>query len=139
MSGKSFFLEFKLIGNFLPQLQKLYAVVGTDAGAAVPLWQWRAGGELYNKLAGFDCILNEHCSALGDKGDIFLADFSKYALIEKQVKQSISAHLYFLTDESAFRLVYRFDGQPMVNAPITPKHAAAGAEQSPFVVLANRA
>jgi HK97 family phage major capsid protein len=121
----------------LQQLYSMGAAIGT-AGSVNPLWRWRAGGEKYSKLAGFDCIPNEHCSKIGDRGDIILASLSAYAIIEKKLRETISAHLYFLTDQSAFRLVYRFDGQPLWNRPITPKHATSGEKISPFIVLQSR-
>jgi hypothetical protein len=41
--------------------------------------------------------------------------------------------VYFVTDETAFRFVYRVDGQPNWNLPLTPKNG--GPTLSPFVVL----
>jgi len=123
--------------ELLEQLYKLNVEVGTG-GSAMPLWKWKAGGELYNKLAGFDCIANEHCSAPGLLGDLFLADLSKYCIIEKKTRETISAHLYFLSGEQAFRLIYRFDGQPLWSAPIVPANGSSGKKISPFVTLASR-
>jgi hypothetical protein len=44
--------------------------------------------------------------------------------------------LAFLTDETIFRFIYRVDGQPKWNSPLTPAHGAI--TTSPYVVLAGR-
>lgn len=89
----------------------------------------------YSTLFGLPVIPAEYLSALGTKGDVMLADLSQYTLIDKGGVQSASSiHVYFVTDETAFRFVYRVDGQPEWNAPLTPKNG--GPQLSPFVVLA---
>jgi HK97 family phage major capsid protein len=114
------------------------AVAAGTGGVSVPLWGFKKGDEQYNTLAGLPVLPNEHCSKLGDKGDIVLADLSQYVIIEKKIRETISAHIRFEYDESAYRLVYKFDSQPLWNAPITPKHANSGEKISPFVILADR-
>jgi HK97 family phage major capsid protein len=80
----------------------------------------------------------EQCSTLGDKGDIILADFSQYLLIDKgQMQNATSIHVKFVNDETAFRFVYRLDGQPMWNSALTPYKGSD--TLSPFVTLAERA
>ena len=92
-------------------------------------------GRPYSPLFGFPVIPAEYLSAVGTKGDIMLADLSQYTLIDKGGVQSASSiHVYFVTDETAFRFVYRVDGQPEWNSPLTPKNG--GPTLSPFVVLA---
>jgi HK97 family phage major capsid protein len=81
----------------------------------------------------------EYAATLGTAGDIMLADLSQYVMIDKGAIQSAtSIHVKFLYDETAFRFVYRVDGQPAWNAPLTPFKGGAGSTQSPFVVLATR-
>jgi HK97 family phage major capsid protein len=81
----------------------------------------------------------EHCSALGDLGDILLADMSQYYLATKGgVQMASSIHVQFLTDETVFRFVYRVDGQPSWNVALTPHLSTAGQTLSPFVTLAAR-
>ena len=80
----------------------------------------------------------EYCQTLGTTGDIILADFSQYLMIDKGGLQSASSiHVRFVYDETAFRFVYRVDGQPAWNAALTPYKGTN--KLSPFVVLASRA
>ena len=72
-------------------------------------------------LFGFPVISSEHCSALGDEGDIILTDLSRYQVLAKSERKDISGHLNFLTDESAFRLIFQADGMPTISTPITPR------------------
>ena len=55
-----------------------------------------------------------------------LCDFSQYKAIDKGgVQSDVSIHIQFLYDESVFRFVYRFDGQPVLSTAITPFSAGA--------------
>jgi HK97 family phage major capsid protein len=92
-------------------------------------------GKPYSTLFGLPVIPAEYLSALGTKGDVVLADLSQYTFIDKgEVQAASSIHVYFVTDETAFRFVYRCDGQPEWSAPLTPKNG--GPTVSPIVVLA---
>lgn len=91
----------------------------------------------YATLFGRPVVPIEQCSELGDVGDIILADLSQYLLIDKGgINAASSVHVRFLYDESVFRFVYRVDGQPIWNKPITPYKGSA--TLSPFVALAKR-
>jgi len=71
-------------------------------------------------------------------GDIILASLSEYQMIEKGgVQTASSIHVQFVTDQTVFRFVYRCDGEPKWNAPLTP-HNGPLLTQSPFVALAGR-
>jgi len=62
---------------------------------------------------------------------------SEYQMIEKGgVQAASSIHVRFVYDESVFRFVYRVDGQPKWNLPLTPYQSAN--TLSPFVVLEAR-
>ena len=79
-------------------------------------------------------IESEYCRQLGTSGDIILASLSQYQTIQKGGIQSASSiHVAFTTDETAFRFVFRIDGEPLWNSALTPLYATA--TQSPFVVL----
>jgi hypothetical protein len=54
------------------------------------------------------------------------------------VESASSIHVKFVYDESVFRFVYRIDGQPSINTPLTPYKGTASSI-SPFVTLAARA
>lgn len=91
----------------------------------------------YATLFGRPVVPLEQCSALGSVGDIILADFSQYLLIDKGgVNATSSIHVRFLYDENVFRFIYRVDGQPVWNKALTPYKGSASV--SPFVTLAAR-
>ncbi len=92
----------------------------------------------YGTLFGRPVIAIEQCPTLGDVGDIILADFSQYILVDKGGMQTASSiHVKFDYDETCFRFVYRVDGQPIWHDELTP-FKGAGNTVSPFVVLAAR-
>ncbi len=91
----------------------------------------------FGVLLGRPIVPVEHCETLGTKGDIVLADFSEYLLIEKGgMEEAESIHVKFLTDETAYRFITRNNGQPMHDAPITPLKGSN--TLSPFVMLDTR-
>jgi len=91
----------------------------------------------YATLFGRPIVPLEQCSALGSVGDIILGDMSQYLLIDKGgINTASSIHVRFLYDESVFRFIYRVDGQPIWNKPITPYKGSN--TLSPFVTLAAR-
>jgi HK97 family phage major capsid protein len=93
-------------------------------------------GSQYATLLGRPVIETEYNPVLGSVGDILLASPSAYKMIDKSggVQTASSIHVQFVTDETAFRFVYRVDGAPILNAPITPFQGST--TQSPFVALA---
>lgn len=119
-----------------PQLYSLGLTVGTGG---MPMFM--APGSLPNSpsgsLLGRPVVETEFNDTLGDLGDILLADMSQYALIDKDAQMASSIHVQFLTDQVAFRMVYRCDGAPKWNAPLTPYQGTN--TLSPFVTLAERA
>lgn len=119
-----------------PQLNALSAVVGVGG---IPVFV-PAGGlsaAPFGNLMGRPIQPIEYCETLGTEGDIVLADLSQYMMIDKSVQAATSIHVAFLTGEQAFRFIYRVDGQPVDNKPITPYKGSA--TQSPFITLATRA
>ena len=123
--------------NVEPQLAQMHLNVGTGA-APVYLPPSGASGAQYSTIFGRPVIPCEQASSLGDKGDIFLADFSKYYWIDKGTRSDFSIHVRFLNDEQVFRIIYRADGQPMLGQAITPYKGAASEKHSHFVTLAAR-
>jgi HK97 family phage major capsid protein len=122
--------------DIYPQLNALTVVVGTG-GVPVYLPPGGLSQSPYGTLMGRPVQPIEFCETLGTEGDIVLADLSQYMMIDKAVQAATSIHVAFLTGEQAFRFVYRVDGQPIDNKPITPYKGSA--TQSPFVTLATRA
>lgn len=120
-----------------PQLDELAIPVGTGG---IPVYMPPGGlsDSPYGRLKGRPVVSIEQASAPGDVGDIILADFSQYILIDKGgVQMASSMHVQFTTDEMVYRFIYRVDGQPSWNAALTPYKGAN--DLSPFVALAARA
>jgi HK97 family phage major capsid protein len=103
-----------------PQLHTMSLSVGTG-GVPVYLPAGGASASPYGTLYGRPVLPIEQCQTLGTTGDIYLADFSQYVAIDKGgMQQASSIHVRFVYDESCFRFVYRFDGQPVLASAITP-------------------
>jgi len=93
-------------------------------------------------LWGRPFIVTEKCQSLGTSGDIILADFGAghYLIADKELEIMGSRHVDygqshygFRTDETFWRVVLRVDGQPLMDAPLTPLRG--GNTVSPFVAL----
>jgi HK97 family phage major capsid protein len=94
-------------------------------------------GNTYGTLMGRPVVPVEYCATLGTTGDVILCDLSQYLAIDKGGLQGQSSiHVRFLFDETAFRFVYRFNGQPKLAAPVTPFKGSNTI--SPFVILQTR-
>ncbi len=92
----------------------------------------------YATLMGRPVMPVEYCPTLGTVGDIILIDLSQWVLAKKSagVQTAVSAHLYFNTDEMAYRLIYRVDAQPWWATALTPYKGSN--TQSCAVTLATR-
>ena len=104
-----------------PQLYQMSLAVGTG-GAPVFLPPGGMSQAPYGTLLGRPIIPIEQCLALGDKGDVILADLPNgYIIAEKGGLQSaMSIHVRFVWDEQVFRFVLRLDGQPVLASEVTP-------------------
>jgi HK97 family phage major capsid protein len=82
-------------------------------------------------------LLFSGMKALGDEGDIIFADLSMYYTIVKSpgVQSSMSQHLAFDQDKTAFKFISRIDGSCPYKAPI---ELASGYKMSSFVTLEDR-
>jgi len=121
------------------QLARMKLDVGTG-GSAAYLPAGGLSGKPYDTLMGKPVIFTEHCQTVGTKGDILLADFSQYLIGQKAgvgIQFATSMHLKFDYDQTAFRVVFRIDGQPWWPAALTPRNSSSTV--SPFVALATRA
>lgn len=117
------------------EIYSMYQNVGTGgstmfiAGGAAP----DAPGQT---LLGKKIIWTSACSALGDVGDIILADLSRMGCaIRRQITLDKSQHAAFTSDSTYYRLTARLDCQPLDNE--TTKDPD-GDETSAFVTLAAR-
>lgn len=117
------------------QIYSMGLIVGAG-GTASFMPPGGLSGLPYATLMGRPMIPLEQASTLGVLGDFGLIDLSQYRGIDKGgVQTASSIHVQFVTDQTAFRIVYRFDGQPLWNAPLTPASGSANT-LSPFVFLA---
>jgi len=119
------------IGNdSTPQLDNLFAV-----GSTAVLYPYASiGADGVKRLYGRPVVTTEFNASLNTTGDIALADLSQYLLWEKGgVQAETSIHVYYLSDETAFRFVYRVDGKSTVNTALTPYKGTT--TTSPYVVL----
>lgn len=85
-------------------------------------------------LYGVPIIFSGRTPALGSKGDLILADFSKY-LIKDGSGPFIAAspHVLFQSDKTMLRITWNVDGEPWVTAPLTLEDGVT--QVSPFVIL----
>lgn len=122
------------------ELQNLFWKAETADTSGVPLYMPSGGlsASPYSTLKGRPVLMSEAAAALGDKGDLILADLTKYLSVRKTAgpRADVSIHLWFDYDVTAFRFVFRVGGQPWWNAPVT---SANGTERSAFVTLDERA
>ncbi len=122
----------------LPQLYTMSIAVGTG-GQLIYMPPGGISGAPYGSLLGRPVIPIEQASALGDVGDIILANFGGYILAQKGgVQSDVSIHVRFIYDEQVFRFVLRIDGQPVRASALTPYKGGATATQSDFITLAAR-
>jgi HK97 family phage major capsid protein len=121
-----------------PQLYTLSLPVGTG-GSVMPVYtpSTNQADGVGGMLMGIPIIFVEQCATLGDVGDIILGDWSMYYAANKGGLESASSiHLKFDYNQTAFRFVTWFDGQPRMKAAITPYKGSNTV--SPFVALATR-
>lgn len=128
--------EWWINQDIMPALMALHQVIGTG-GVPVFLPPGGLSGSPYGTLLGRPVIPIEYASTLGTEGDIVLADPTNYVMIDKgDIQYATSLHVAFVTDEQAFRFIYRVDGQPVDDKPITPFKGTD--KQSTFITLATR-
>ena len=131
------------------ELQLMQLMMGTDtvatsdSGVTVsfggPLWlPAGAYGNENGKLLGRDVIPLEQAAAVGAVGDIAFLDATQYLIVERAgINKQTSMHMYFDTDEVAFRFSWRVGGRPDWMTAITGANSTIA--RSPYVALAARA
>lgn len=118
---------------------KVKNVAGSENVGGAPIYMPANGlaGQQYDTLFGKPVIPIEQCSAIGDVGDIVLADLSEYLLIRKGALETAeSIHVRFLYGENTFRFTYRINGAPAWKTALTPYKGSN--TLSPFITLAAR-
>ena len=99
--------------------------------------------EVIQTLLGKPLIESELCNPLGDAGDVFLIDPKAYvAITQSTVRDDVSIHVDFMSDQSMMRFIIYFDGRPLYTKPVTPFKGPNATltpdTQSSFVQLAAR-
>jgi len=118
------------------QLMQMSLPVGTG-GALVYMPPGGISGAPYATLMGRPVVVTEYNPTLGTAGDILLADLTQYQAIDKGgIMGASSIHVRFINDETTFRFVYRYDGQPKWDSALTPFNGTNTV--SPFVTVATR-
>lgn len=121
-----------------PQLYTLSLPVGTG-GSVMPVYvpSMNQDSGVAGTLLGIPIVFVEQCATLGTVGDIILGDWSMYYAANKGgIESASSIHLKFDYNQTAFRFVTWFDGQPRVKSALTPYKGTNTV--SPFVALATR-
>jgi HK97 family phage major capsid protein len=126
----------------LEQLPLMNLSVGTG-GAPVYLPNGGAVGTAaaapYSTLLGRPVLPLEQAAALGDKGDIVLADMSDYITILKGgLKTASSIHVDFDKAKTSFRFIRRINGAPYTRTKLQSR-ASSTFYTSPYITLAARA
>lgn len=106
----------------------------------IPIWMPPTGisGSPYGTIMGRPIYAIEHCSKLGDQGDILFVDLNSYLLVDKGGPQNaLSAEYRFPYDEQMLRMIYRTDGQPLFTSSVTPADGSDAV--GPFITLDERA
>lgn len=91
----------------------------------------------FGSLKGIPIIPTEFNRTLGQVGDIALANLSRYLMISKAgIQESVSTHVEFLRDQTAFKFTFRIDGRPLYDSPTEPANGTN--TQSDFLAIAAR-
>jgi HK97 family phage major capsid protein len=101
-------------------LQSMQIGTGTSA-QLVYMPPGGISGAQYGSIFGRPVRVTEQCSAIGDAGDIILANPKGYQLVTKGgLNGEESIHVRFLTNERTFRWVMRVGGAPRLMSALTP-------------------
>ncbi len=128
-------LEIQLMQLMTTNGQVSSGDAGVNFSFGGPLWlPAGAYGNESGKLLGRDVVPLEQAPAVGELGDIAFLDASQYLVIERTgiTKQS-SMHMYFDTDQVAFKFSWRVGGRPEWMNTITG--AKSTIARSPYVAL----
>ncbi len=121
--------------DILPDLLTMTLGVGVG-GLPVYLPPGAASAAPYGTLLGRPMQPFESCSSLGTVGDLVAVDMTQYKLATKgDLQTAQSMHVYFDTNQMAYRFIKRVDGQSKWKNALTP-FKGTGNTQSPFVAIA---
>ena len=108
-----------------PQLQKMFVATGTSSGQLVYMPPGGVSQSGYDTLFGRPVIPTEHCSQLGDEGDVILWDPKSFlSAVKGSVRNDISIHVYFDTDHVAYRWIMRIGGRTLWDSKVSPEQGS---------------
>ncbi len=93
------------------------------------------------QLRGLPNLDFEFASTLGDQGDIMLVDTKQIKAIRRSlVREDVSMHVEFLTDQNCLRFIFGFDSRTLYDEPIThfPGVCNGSANSASFLQLGAR-
>jgi len=111
--------------QMLGLVQTVKNVAGTDnvGGSADPLMRDDGRGGFV--LLGIPVVFTEKTPALTNQGDIILADLSQYVVgMRSEISIKKSEHLYFDSDQVAYRILMRADGKGKWSQAMQPKNGS---------------
>jgi HK97 family phage major capsid protein len=123
----------------LPQLRAMKFDIAASSPVPVYMPGNNVAGAPYGTLYGIPMMpMMGGVKAIGDEGDLILADLSYYISAVKSagVKSDVSTHVYFNTQEAAFRFSMRIAGHCPFKAPVTTENGAF--DMSAFITLEAR-
>ena len=127
-----------LINPAVEEKLNILAYSGAPAATGTPIYMPPGGlsATPYATLMGRPVIPHQACAAAGSKGDIILADFNQYLSVTKTsgMRSDVSIHMYFDTDQVAFRFIIRVGGEPWWDEVVSANNGTYN--QSAFVTLA---
>jgi len=133
-----------MMQSFLPSGKGVWVVSQSAMSSMIQLagpggnpaywWMPTGVGGVPGTLLGLPVFWSEKMAALGNQGDILLADFSFYLVGDRRATTVESTKFdRWAYDETSWRAVHRVEGQPWMSAPITYQDQATTV--SPFVIL----
>jgi HK97 family phage major capsid protein len=122
------------------QLNQMTQVVGTG-GVTLFRPEFGLASAPNGTLLGRPIVPHEATSALGDLGDIILADLSTYLTLTKGggMRFDVSPHIYFDQDATAYRFIMRIGGQSWWRSAFAGRDSNNPNTLGCFVTLAARA
>ena len=120
--------------SVIPALEQLTVNHGTGGGPWAGLVRLSEAGQY--SIMSRPVRVTEHCSPLGEQGDVVLASLDQFLLgMRQMITIESSRHVRFQHDETGWRSILRIDGRPMYSQPYTPRE---GSTMSWAVVLEDR-
>jgi HK97 family phage major capsid protein len=119
-----------------PDIAQMALAVGTGGSAVWITNYTTAVGAPPATIFGRPLIISEKMPALGSASCLCYCDFSYYVIGDRmQMALTSSEHVAFASDQTAFRIIERLDGQTWINSALIPNNASANT-LSAFVSLA---